>query len=906
MLGAAQAGTTIGLNFQSWYYDSGTIPQTIGFGQGYQTTGFPVTAKAFGVATANWVNTDPLDCQSVLDTSVNLGAITAHLTAVNPWSGDIGNLVDPLNEWTPGFQSTVLPGNDEVTWGYEDNTGWTNTLSGLNTTFPNGYVIGLIGAVKCTVNSRVVVTAGATTTTNAFETIYTAGNANFSGPVGLMGIPGNTDSITFGGVSRDISSAQSCGLAGFILTDQPVITKSPVNTTVNQGAALNLTANVIGVGAVTYQWQHAGTNFPGATTVPYSKTAAPEDAGSWVLVATNPYGNTTSDAATVTINQVPLITTDLSPATNSVYAGTPITLSIVAGGANPLVYQWYRNGTALTGATNASLIASNLTAGNFGYNVTVSNQFSPPVARSQTNYQSVIATPDAYTAVVAAGSPNSYWPFGETAGITAVDYSGLGHNAGISNGMTLGATGPQSPAFPGFNAATKAYLFDGASAYVDAGTAASLDGPTDFTVEAWINTVSPTVQIIAQQRDSAGFNGQYKFGVNSDGTLNFLVYNNGFQASLNTAVSVIDGAWHYVAAVRSGTNEYIYVDGSVAASGSGPVANLVGTLRTYIGSDQRDHAAYFNGSMAAVGIYSQALTQSQITRRYVTATGAPFVLSLAPGGMVEDSKPVGTAHPGAGHNNGWSNSVTDVAAVPVTRTGVAVFTTATGSQITTPADPDFDSPNGTIMFWMLANAPIPGPGLEAAILFDRRTTNGAVITLRDDGSVGWQGPGGSRNEFSGGYLPDGNWHHVAVTYGQTTADTLSIYVDGVLAASTAVTNGWTWPPTQQLEIGKSHDNYWKRFDGLMDDFRIYNRVLTSTEVSAVYTSGGLVDTSALKVRYDFGTAAGVGQTVKWSFGTLMSSPTLGPSAVWTPVPGATPPGYAFLPTGTALFFRAQY
>ena len=54
MLGAAQAGTTVGLNFQSWYYDSGTTPQTVGFGVGYQTTGFPVTAKAFGVATANW------------------------------------------------------------------------------------------------------------------------------------------------------------------------------------------------------------------------------------------------------------------------------------------------------------------------------------------------------------------------------------------------------------------------------------------------------------------------------------------------------------------------------------------------------------------------------------------------------------------------------------------------------------------------------------------------------------------------------------------------------------------------------------------------------------------------------------------------------------------------------------
>ena len=44
MLGAAQAQSTVGLNFQSWYYDSGNTPQTVGYGNGYQTTGVPVTA----------------------------------------------------------------------------------------------------------------------------------------------------------------------------------------------------------------------------------------------------------------------------------------------------------------------------------------------------------------------------------------------------------------------------------------------------------------------------------------------------------------------------------------------------------------------------------------------------------------------------------------------------------------------------------------------------------------------------------------------------------------------------------------------------------------------------------------------------------------------------------------------
>jgi len=911
MLGAAQAGTTIGLNFQSWYYDSGTTPQTVGFGAGYQTTGFPVTAKAFGVSPANWINTDPFNCSAALAATASLGPITATFSAVNMWTSDIGNLVDPAQEWSQGGPlpvsiSSVSPGNDEVTWSFEDNTGWTNNLTGLNAAFPNGYVIELIGAAKCSASSRVVVTDGATFTNSlGFSPIYSAGNANFSGPVGLLNLPTLTsDSLTFGSVTRDVSADQSCALAGFIISDQPVVTKNPPNTTANQGATLTLNATVIGVGALSYQWQHAGTNVPGATTLPYSKVATPDDTGNWALVVTNAYGTTTSDPFVVTVNQVPLITSDLVAGTNTVFAGTPVTLSIVAGGANPLSYQWLKNGTAIAGATNASLTLSNPVAGLFGYSIVVSNQYSPPLAKGSTNYLNVVAAPDAYTAVVAADAPNSFWPLNDTTGILATDFAGLSHNGAISNGVTLGVAGPQAPAFSGFNAATKAFQFDGSSGFIDCGTAASPDGVTDFTVEAWINTSSATTQNIAQQRDAAGFNGEYKFSVNADGTLNFFIYNGGYQANINTSVNVANGVWHHVAAVRSGANEYIYVDGALAASGSGTVAALSGTLRTYIGSDQRNHEAYFNGTLADVAIYKSALSTPQVIKHYVVGSGTTFKVTLTAGGMIEDSKPLGTLYPGQGHNIIWSNSITDSAGVPMTRNGVGQFANASGSQIAIPGTENFNSTTGTIMFWMMANAPIPGPGAEGAILFDRRTTNGTVIVLNDAGSIYVQCHHGANN-FSAGYLPDGNWHHVAVTYDQSAAGSIEIFVDGVSVGSQLNTTDWAWPTAQPIELGKSHDPYWKSFNGFMDDFRIYNRILTTTEIASVKSSDAIVDSNALKVQYNFNTAAGVGQNVNWNFGTLMSSPTLGPTATWTPVAGAVAP-YAFMPSASSLFFRAQY
>ncbi|MGH7968191.1 MAG: hypothetical protein ACREIC_05620, partial [Limisphaerales bacterium] len=143
MLGAAQAGTTIGLNFQAWYYADG--------GAGYQTTGFPVTAKAFGVEQPEWTSTAPQDCRSAINDSTNIGSVSASWTAPNAWQSGIGEL---NAGWVP---EAVAPGDDEVTWGYLDDGNTTGSaptasLSGLASTFPSGYVVQTI-AVNSGVHS---------------------------------------------------------------------------------------------------------------------------------------------------------------------------------------------------------------------------------------------------------------------------------------------------------------------------------------------------------------------------------------------------------------------------------------------------------------------------------------------------------------------------------------------------------------------------------------------------------------------------------------------------------------------------------------------------------------------------------------------------------------------------------
>ena len=86
MLGAAQAGTTIGINYTM---DWSASPYN---GSGYSTTGFNVTAKAFGVDVPNWTN---IVCayQTAVANSTVFDLVTINSTAANPWSSGIGNQI---------------------------------------------------------------------------------------------------------------------------------------------------------------------------------------------------------------------------------------------------------------------------------------------------------------------------------------------------------------------------------------------------------------------------------------------------------------------------------------------------------------------------------------------------------------------------------------------------------------------------------------------------------------------------------------------------------------------------------------------------------------------------------------------------------------------------------------------
>ena len=318
------------------------------------------------------------------------------------------------------------------------------------------------------------------------------------------------------------------------------------------------------------------------------------------------------------------------------------------------------------------------------------------------------------------------------------------------------------------------------------------------------------------------------------------------------------------------------------------------------------NATYQIASLAATddGIYDLVATNAYGTATSKPATLTVDKLTIVPQPFFADSKTSGPATDVPGFGVGWLAS--SPAPTGVSRTGVASFSAAAGSKLVIPGTANYDTDTGTIAFWVRSGATNTAAGNEGSILFDRRTGSGLVITKEDDGTIQAQPSGGSGNTArSSKTINDNLWHHVAVTYDVTDSGAVSIYIDGVLDVSNPNISGWSWPVGQEIEIGLSHDSYWRAYDGLMDDIRIYSRILDDSEVFLVKSSDALVDAATLQVRLNFDAAPVSGIGISWALGadTLQSASTVdGP---YTDVVGATSP-YSVEATAAQKYYRFQH
>lgn len=158
--------------------------------------------------------------------------------------------------------------------------------------------------------------------------------------------------------------------ATLTVESKPVIlTQPPVNFLAPLNGATTVGLIAAGTGKLSYQWFKGAALLPGQTKPALSLTGITGGtAGDYLCEVKNSFGTTTSDVCHVAVQDVPVITRDL---TDTIVArGAKKTLSVAAVGSPVLKYEWRKNGVKVPGAAASLVVVGTADA---EYQVLVSN-----------------------------------------------------------------------------------------------------------------------------------------------------------------------------------------------------------------------------------------------------------------------------------------------------------------------------------------------------------------------------------------------------------------------------------------------------------------------------------------------------------------------------------------------------
>lgn len=80
-------------------------------------------------------------------------------------------------------------------------------------------------------------------------------------------------------------------------------------------------------------------------------------------------------------------------------------------------------------------------------------------------------------------------------------------------------------------------------------------------------------------------------------------------------------------------------------------------------------------------------------------------------------------------------------------------------------------------------------------------------------------------------IPTGQWTHAAVTVSNGATATVTLYINGSASGATTTTRTLN-DGAEKVTVGADRQGTSERFDGLIDDVRIYNKALTPAEITA--------------------------------------------------------------------------
>ena len=435
-----------------------------------------------------------------------------------------------------------------------------------------------------------------------------------------------------------------------------------------------------------------------------------------------------------------------------------------------------------------------------------------------------------------------YWSFEDATGTKATDFSGQGNTGTLTNmdantDWVAGKIG-------------KALDFDGVDDYMTATASTLPTGSNPVTVAAWfyVNSYDNIRTAIAGYGQLATNYANFEMIIGTSGeNRRIMIVTEG--TSMYGTASVTTGIWHHGVIIDDGTNMEIYLDGQLDASAARLSVSNKLSQYVYIGDYINQSESWeLNGKVDDVRIYNRALSATEILTLYNSTKSTKVNSSQnnkLTNGLVGlwsfDGPDISgtTAYDRSGNaNNGTLTGSPSLIAGRIGQgmsfDGVNDYANITSadsikftSTFSASAWINPDSITVTEKFSGIVGK--GGYGLNSGweLVLNRDNTGAAAI-----GTLGFVVK--QTDVYTSTVLSVGRWYHVVVTFDGSTK---RIYLNGVLDNSEA--GGSFTADDQLVYIGVRNpaEYHFGYFEGDMDDVRIYNRALSTSEIQMLYNIG---------------------------------------------------------------------
>jgi uncharacterized repeat protein (TIGR03803 family) len=228
--------------------------------------------------------------------------------------------------------------------------------------------------------------------------------------------------------------------------DSPLqITRQPQPLTAFDGDTVSFDVAVFGSLPVSFEWRKDGTNLYDGGNVSGSSSPVltldnitTADMAPYSVVVSNVYGSVTSAVAALQIMIAPPAIVS-EPVSQTVLAGTTVSIEVQVTGDAPLFFQWQENGTNLadggnlSGSSTSTLSVASASVANAGtYSVVVSNALSSVSSTSAVLTVLSITAPGANLAILHSfnNDSNSYNPYAAVVQAADGNFYGTSLNGG--------------------------------------------------------------------------------------------------------------------------------------------------------------------------------------------------------------------------------------------------------------------------------------------------------------------------------------------------------------------------------------------------------------------------------------------------------------------------------------------